>query len=228
MAQRAWQQRREAVASLSPYWEPAGDERWRYTRFLFSFQSGSPVHGMVPPTRRASLFSQLNVSLNTVTVNGQSRVSMASLSPIKLTIDINHHISVKCPSPSFFLDPDGNTCAGLQTWIRNYIKLRPKAPGSVRAVPFLFILPLNKTQPVVECSVHIAFFIHPVAEGRQINPDLSIPFFNQSFSSALVNISMYLPTRFLKAKNTLVINTYFIIQHEIKHIESVEVFEPSQ
>lgn len=80
----------------------------------------------------------------------------------------------------------------------------------------------------MECSVHIAFFIHPVAEDPQINPDLSIPFFNQSFSSALVNISMYLPTRFLQAKNTLVINTYFIIQHEIKHIESVEVFEPSQ
>lgn len=79
----------------------------------------------------------------------------------------------------------------------------------------------------MEGSVHIVFFIHPTAEGRQINPDLSIPLFNQSFSSALVNRSMYLPMRFLQAKNTLVINTYFIIQHEIKHIGSVEVFEPN-
>lgn len=80
----------------------------------------------------------------------------------------------------------------------------------------------------MEGSVHTGFFVHRIAEGRQITPDLGIPFFNQSLSSALVNISMYLPTRFLQAKNTLVVNTYFIIQHEIKHIGSVEVFEPSR
>jgi hypothetical protein len=67
-------------------------------------------------------------------------------------------------------------------------------------------------------------FVHHLSEGGQISSDSSVPPSNRSFSSALVNVSMRFPSRFLQAKNTLVTSAYIVVQHKIKHIESVEEF----